>query len=276
MTKSRTRIILSACIVAVAFIVAFFSYNPAEEPAAAEVAEDQQTDVAFDLPEDPPPDDIGLEPDADGTDLGADAGEPVEESPPLYTTREDATIFDFADLPEADFIRGVWTVNQLIARYGAPESVKGNYFPGYDIVFTNVWLDDVYVAFWLRSAEDFSFYDDSLGENGFEAYDLGESDMDFELEVFALSFAKDTVEFPHGIRIGESTRPQIVEAYGEEPCFVFMEEPGHVDQIDYRYCFYDEQGEPEILGFGPGRIAFLFDENDVLSGAQVEYWLFDL
>ena len=218
-----------------------------------------------------------------------------------YSFADNPTIFDFAVLPEDAFPRGTWTVNQLIGKYGTPEKVWGYYMPGYEIVYVSVKFKEMGVGFYHHSAEDFSFYKEDL-ESG--EYDLDEKDETLGLTINALRIYDKDYQLPYGIRLYESTKAEIIDAYGEEPAYYWkddsevdwQEERFTVDLIEYFYMFLndnygivrdsdyvnaysqiDENGE---IVYEPyhinGMITYTFDENEVLSEFNVKWWVYDL
>ena len=60
----------------------------------------------------------------------------------------------------------------------------------------------------------FSFYKEGL-KGG--KYDLNESDKNIALLINSLRIINPEYELPYGIKLGISTKTQIISAYGEEP-----------------------------------------------------------
>ena len=233
-----------------------------------------------------------------------DISEPEIDADPYstpYSFADNPTIFDFAELPEDDYPSGTWTVNQLIAKYGTPERIWGYYMPGYEIVYVSVTYEKMGIGFYHHSAKDFSFYKEELE---FGEYDLDEKDKNLELMIHTLRIYDKDYPLPYGIKLYESTKAQIIDAYGEEPAYYWkddkevdwQEERFTVDLIEYYYMFLDdnyeivwnnyyvnayskidENGEFIIEPYPTnGMITYTFDENEVLSEFEISWWFYDL
>ena len=212
------------------------------------------------------------EPDEDESD---DAEVSVEE--------KNLTLFDFSELPEEDFPRGMWTVNQLAEKYGPYESIDSSYeryiefqypeFTGF--VFIKVIFKDVHVIFAAKEAKGFSFCReplDPITENFSEKCVLSEADKDIELEILTLTFYSELLEFPYGNKIGKSTKSDIIASYPEGS--VFQERVVQSDYYEniviFEYGFRDENGSlPEWSPQEFGWIAYYFDETDVLQSVYL-------
>ena len=277
---------------AIIFICIFISLIVFDGCApSVEIEEPANAEETLPLP------DIIDEPSDDSSD---DIPEPEPYSAP-YSFADNPTIFDFAELPEDKFPSGTWTVNQLIEKYGTPERIWGYYMPGYEIVYVSVTYEKMGIGFYHHSAKDFSFYKEEL-EHG--EYDLNEKDKNLELMINTLQIYDKDYQLPHGIKLYESTKAQIIKAYDEEPAYYWKEdtevdwkeERFTVDLIEYYYMFLndnyeivknvyyvnayskiDENGEMIIEPYPTnGMITYTFDENEVLSEFAISWWFYDL
>ena len=189
-------------------------------------------------------------------------------------TEEDPTLFDFAVLPERGFPRGSWSVNQIIDAYGPPEDITADYLEGYELVFVRVYYADVYISFFPKDLESFSFsgevYDSGMST-------LNENDKDIELEISSISIFDEDIMLPNDIRIGQSTKEQVVMAYREFPAYIFQSDEYDTNMIIYNYAFLDEEGEMDLEDAGlTGGISYIFDAGDVLRNVTIEWTFFDL
>jgi len=200
-------------------------------------------------------------------------------------------IFDFGVFPDDEFPRGYWSVNQLIDNYGIPETISAhyniNYMGGSHIVFVNVLFEGFGVYFEGEQAERFSFFDESI-EDG--SYVLSENDRDLGMEILYLQFIDVNTSFPHGIRIGETIKYQVLEAYPEDSAYIYqsagMSDSGEeykIDMVTFYYGFRDENGNlPEWVPppwnprFEIGNVDYLFDENGILISVTVQWRFFDI
>lgn len=194
------------------------------------------------------------------------------------------TIFDFAVLPEDDFPRGMWTVNQLISKYGEPKSVTSDPYFIITATFDNVqfMLKSVY-GYGAEELNMFSFYNEvkkavlekeSNDDEYFESlkFDLNEADKNLDLRVLNLLISDKTKEFPYGIRIGKSTKSQIVSFYP-----VDSGEYNYENEIRYIYGFRDEDGNlPDIMKTTYGGMSYLFDENEMLQEVSIRWLWFSV
>ena len=209
----------------------------------------------------------------------------------LYSYPTNYAVFDFAELSEDEFPRGTWTVNQLINKYGTPERVSAYYsskfMDAYRVVSVNVWFEGFGVYFDYQTPERFSFYNETI-ENG--PYALSESDQDLELAILDLVFVDTNVSLPYGIKIGQTTKSQVLEAYPAGSADIYQSagvfdsgEAYSVDQLNYFYGFRDEDGKlPEWVPppweprFEIGFICYSFDESEILTAVLVRWWNFDI
>ena len=189
---------------------------------------------------------------------------------PMHSSPGIPTVFSFEALSKMDLPRGELTVNQLINKYGPPQTVSGYYLEGYEIIYVKMFYYDKIVYFIPISADSFSLYDQSLEEG---EYDLGESDWNIEMEILSIRVFGEDVWLPYGFQFGETSKDQIIAFYGEEPAFVYEHEV-----IQYYYYDFDENGNlPEgVDAYGTGSISYLLDQNGVLNEMLVDWRYFDL
>jgi len=193
---------------------------------------------------------------------------------------KDPVLFDFSVLPKDDFPRGMWTVNQLISKYGNPRSIKSDPYFIITVVFdkVQVTLKTVY-GYGDEELQIFSFYNEiiqaesAIESNDYDSYnyfdllkfDLNENDKNIELRVINLSIVDNNIVFPNDIKIGESTRLQIINYYPVDS-WEYNDDRG----LYFSYDFRDENGNlPEYTGTH-GSIIYIFDENEFLI--EVSIW----
>jgi hypothetical protein len=182
-------------------------------------------------------------------------------------------VFDFSVLPEEEFPRGVWNVNQLISKYGDPVDVWAYYLDDYGIAFVRLTFSKMHVEFCFESAELFSFYKEDLEEG---RYELDENDKNLEIDILSLTFNNESTKLPYGITIGKTTKEQIIAYYPENTYYSWEDKEYVIDMIMYYYNFRDEKGElPEYTGL-EGGIAYMFDKNKVLNEVTIKWYYFDL
>ena len=210
--------------------------------------------------------------------LNTDIVEPDDDDSSALN-QEYPTVFDFAILSEDNFPRGMITINQLISKYGKPKSVKSDPYYIITVIFdeVRVTLKSVY-GYGDEELKSFSFFNDVIeaesemesNEYGYDyfdslEFDLNEADKNLELKVINLSISDKNQEFPNGIKIGESTKPQIISAYP-----VGSQDFYYTDGLLYWYEFRDTNGNlPEFSGTH-GSIIYMFDENEILR--EVSIW----
>lgn len=189
-------------------------------------------------------------------------------------------VFDFADLPEDDFPRGKWTINQLIDKYGVAESMIASYWPepGFESVSVEIFFENIHMEFWPLHVSCFSFYGEArepVPNSGYEEYELNEDDKNIELEVLASVYYDKDLEFPYGIKIGQSTKSEIIAAYPENAAAAYYGPSGKGDgQIDNSlwvyYGFRDENGNlPEFENPVGTSICYCLDEANVLQSVEI-------
>ena len=195
----------------------------------------------------------------------------MEEEIAVSPYEENPTIFDFSVLPEDDFPRGEWTINELIKKYGNPEEMIG----------TKQWNGGVHVrihfatlsVYFVRKPVEYFSFHEHADESG--DYELDESDKDIPLYIVALQMFDPSVQFPNGIKIGLTTKSQVVAAYQEESAS--QNKMDWIDLLVYKYTFYDEKGvlPTDIDERDVGEITFIFDENEVLSKVAIGWFYYD-
>ena len=189
---------------------------------------------------------------------------------------ESSVILDFAVLPEEDFPRGTWTINQLIDKYGETGMSVANYMPAYESVYVRIKFASIVVHFAKKDVTCFSFYKDSLEQGD---YDLDDNDRNLEMVIVALFMYDSKIEFPYDLKIGESIKSQVLEAYPTTITSSYQSENSdpYIDLISYSYAFF-EDGEKlsEGVYVDVGTVSYLFDESEVLNRVNIEWASFDL
>jgi hypothetical protein len=173
----------------------------------------------------------------EGADL-PDICDPEEDSEP---------VFDFSEFEEGLLPSGSWTIDQLLEQYGTPESIEAYYDPGSGLVEVSFVHEDIRVDFLPMPAERFSIYCEES-----DYFDLSDEDRNIEMEVSVVFLLNKNIEYPRGLKIGESTKADVLEAY-----------PDCDDGLKYLYGFFDEDGI--LTEKGGGIVEYLFDENEVLN-----------
>jgi len=206
----------------------------------------------------------------------------VDDCLPSYP--KDSALFDFSVLPEDDFPRGIWTVNQLINKYGNPTSIKSDPYFIITAIFdkVQVTLKTVY-GYGDDELQIFSFYkeiikaESAIDSNNYESYnhfdllefDLNEADKNIELRVINLLIVDKSIVFPNDIKIGESTKSQIINFYPVDG-WEYNDDRG----LYFSYDFRDENGNlPEYTGTH-GSIIYIFDEDEFLTEVSIWWYWF--
>jgi len=207
---------------------------------------------------------------------------------------ENPVLFDFTELPEDDFPRGLWTINQLVDKFGPHEHIEASRFisfydindnvnpPLTDVVFINVTFKDVYVGFIPKDTSCFSFFYREIYNEMHESREpdfdekcvLNESDKNIELEILKLTFYDKDLVFPYGIKIGQSTTADILAAYPEGSADIYKvrdkENDYFYSSVGFYYDFPDESGGlPEFDPPWHGGINYVFDESDLLQSVNI-------
>jgi len=200
--------------------------------------------------------------------------EPTKPDEPLE--KEPSEVFDFAEFPEEYYPRGIWTVNQLIDRYGAYEEVTANYVSAYERVFVIVVFMDMSIHFFPREANNFSFYEASLEDGD---YNLSTSDQDLALGILTLWVNDSSLTLPRGLDIERSTKTEVLNAYpkGTSRQYQSEGEAFYIDLVSYDYDFYDEdEYYPKRDDGMTGSVDYLFEESELLTRVNINWRYFDL
>jgi len=206
-----------------------------------------------------------------------------------YSYPHKQPIFDFAVLSEDVFPRGQWTVNELIEKYGTPDEVSALYVPHYKFVAINVHFSGFNVGFRKESPCFFSFYNEELEEEAYNyeienneiktyVFPLDEPDMDFQSEILGLQFEDENIIFPNNIKIGQSTKMQIMDLYPKKAAYKYKSEEYGTDLVSYAYAFRNEEGNlPDYYNnMAEGSIDYYFDENEILKSVGVQWFYSDV
>jgi len=177
------------------------------------------------------------------------------------------TIFDFTELLAVnDYPYGIWTVNQLIGKYGVPEDI----YAWYDDVLHDAGIKVCFVNTTInllpQSVQELSFYKEGL-EGG--EYCVNENDKDIELFVYSVHVVGNDNKLPRGITIGESKKEQIIAAYGERPYYEVYDQSCSSYSIRYRYDFLEEERREEVKELAYGSIIYVFNNKGALIQAMI-------
>jgi len=191
---------------------------------------------------------------------------------------EKKILFDFGELSEDGFPRGEWSINQLINRYGSYENIKSvriiadndNALPPLtDIVIIDVYFEDVFVRFAGIDTTYFYYYKEvqELVEYYYEEdFPLNEADKNIELEIVQLIIYDAQIEFPRGIKIGQSIKSDILAAYPEGSAYI------NKYDVCFDYDFLDGSGSlpewnphPQAHGF----VRYEFDDAYILKSVEI-------
>ena len=218
---------------------------------------------------------------------GADIEDGGEDPAFAYSLSKNPMVHDFGVLPEDGYPRGTWTVNRLIGKYGAPDDCLarfGRTFYDYERVSVSIGFPGLTIDFWHTDlVNEFTFYHEGL-EAG--EYVLAESDKDIEMEIFLLSITDPNAELPYGIKVRQSSRAEILDAYPEKDPYTYSDWEREEYFIMFNYAFYDEDGKvpddmpyldvPGSRIFQSGFIRYFFDESDILIFVEVQWWYSDI
>ena len=192
------------------------------------------------------------------------------EDPTYYQTESDV-IFDFAAELPGSIPRGAWTVNRLVEKYDVCERAEGQYRVGYAIVMPYAAFPGMHVSFEYTDPEAFAFFRDDLEEKEDRInYPFGPADMDLEMDVKTVCIISPDMELPRGLRVG-CTKAEVFAAYPESSGNIYVTEKS--DTVFYNHEFRDVTGAFDGMG---GWIAYWFDEDGILWGADIAYRYFDL
>lgn len=201
---------------------------------------------------------------------------------------ENQIVFDFAELPGEDFPRGMWTINQLIDKYGPYESIESNRViddyddilpPSIDVVIIKVSFTDIYIEFATKDTSFFSFYKEVQEPVEYpfdEECILSDADKNIELEILELTCYDRSLEFPYGHKIGQSSKTDILAAYpsGSANISQYTDKgTGKLyNEVYLDYDFRDETGNlPEWGPQSHGCISYKFDEADILKSVYIAW-----
>ena len=198
---------------------------------------------------------------------------------------QNSIIFDFDIFSEDIFPRGFMTVNQLIDIYGKPERTGASNHSGYVMIF--VEYKNMLITFVPEHMSTFSFYDDALKDEYVEegrSFELNEEDKNIELDIMSVRIISANILLPHGLRVGESTRKQVLDVYpidaGYQERDEWEMEDGSIAQIDWLFFYYgfrNEKGELPVLnarisdGIFFGEVMYSFDENEILKFVEITW-----
>ena len=179
--------------------------------------------------------------------------------------------FDFAEFPEEYFLRGVWTVDLLIEKYGElkeTEVLKDLFGTG--DIFIGLMFDLYSVLLTDPDIEKFSFTRESIvaGESV-----LDENDKNLELEIRQFNVSDANIQLPHDLQIGKSTKKDILDAYPDGTAMIYINEETGSDSISFYYTFSDENGDLPEWGKAAiiGGVSYNFDENEILTHVDIIY-----
>ena len=126
-------------------------------------------------------------------------------------------VFDFAELSGYGFPQGNWSINQLMDKYGTPEIKMESYWneQWYEAVTIEAIFQGMTVRFRPLIDSGFSFYNvgEPIQNINLEEFDLTENDKNIETKVFNLTLHKENQGFLYGIKIGQSTKTEVIAAY---------------------------------------------------------------
>jgi hypothetical protein len=165
---------------------------------------------------------------------------------------------EFGSTAPEDFPVGSWTVNKLIASFGAPDSVEGYYIETSDLIMVFLQYSNASVNFFPMDAYKFASYNDSIGDMVY--FPIDEKDWTIEMDLIGVSITGPGIALPHGIEIGSSTIDQIKEAYGEDPDYEWSDKELYCAQYDFPSS---NQG---------GLISYYFEASKELTSAMVMYF----
>ena len=186
-------------------------------------------------------------------------------------------VFDFAEIPEIESLRGQFSINRLIQKYGAPDEVYAHYLPYYSagLAFFVFIKEDIEISSSWIWVENLSFGEELLAgpkeELGKEKkyYDLTDTDKNFDFAVRYIKYFDNSVTFPRNIEIGVSTKKNVLDAYPPGTAYLYKSrgDDYYFNQIVYYYDFPDENPE---MTYGSGRdVRYNFDEEDMLVSVDV-------
>ena len=169
------------------------------------------------------------------------------------------------------FPRGKWTINQLIEEYGYPENIIAwsELYSGHRTVHINITYKYMDIIFRPFPISKFSFYSEGEGVSAFESeeYELDEIDKNLELDVFVINLFDAGLTFPHDIKIGQSTKSQILAAHPDD------DYDTNKNAVSYLYGFCDENGALQKQNpIWYGNVSYEFNESDILQAVSITWY----
>lgn len=197
---------------------------------------------------------------------GDERQDPPED--PLASGDGSQTVYDFTELGEDDFPRGEWTANKLIGKYGAPNELRTHYINEYSVVEVILKFESIEIWSLFADPVSFSFYNETA-ETG--NYSMDEKDKEVSFEVCGLAIHDPDARLPRNIKIGQSTKAQIIGSYPEKDPYTLRSNEYGYDLIAYDYAFFDAKGNI-LENNGVGDISYFFDDNEVLAYIEVNWF----
>jgi len=210
---------------------------------------------------------VGAESDITLTAVWRDDRQNSTEAPTVPV--EAPKVYDFAEFNEGDFPRGIWTVNQLADKYGAPKELRIHYAREYPFAEVIIRFENFEIVSQnILDPQIFSFFSDSAKTGD---YPMTEKDKNVEFEIQDLDVYDPDAKLPNDIKIGQSTKAQIMDVYKEENPYTYIDKETGQNMIAYEYAFGDENSNT-FEDNSVSDVAYLFDENEVLSHVNIR-WL---
>ena len=182
---------------------------------------------------------------------------------------EKQMIYDFAELNDEDFPRGIWTTNQIINKYGVIRELYIHYRREYHVGSLVLQLDQFELLSANEPADIFSFYNEDV-VTGY--YPMSENDKEVSFEIEGVTIYDTAAKLPRNLKIGQSTKAQVIAAYPEkDPDSSYIDQEYGYDSIMYVYAFFDEDGNM-YEGNNSGPLYYFFDKNGVLEHVEVFWW----
>jgi len=126
------------------------------------------------------------------------------------------------------------------------------------------------IKVWLRSDIDeaklFSISDEFIagaGNKGGKGFSLEESDKSLCLQVVETCFYNNIVEFPRGMKIGESSKQEVLDSYPPDSVgFLVTAGEDGKSEVIFHYNFRDENDK--LPDWYSCYVTYYFDENEIL------------
>ena len=179
---------------------------------------------------------------------------------------EKQMIYDFAELNDEDFPRGITTTNQIINKYRDIRELYIHYRREYNVASLVLQFDQIEVFSVNMEPGTFSFYNEDL-VTGY--YSMSEKDKEVSFEIEGVTIYDAAAKLPRNLKIGQSTKAQVIAAYPEKDPDSYISEK--YDLISYVYAFFDEDGNM-YEGNSSGPVRYHFDEDGVLEHFEVWWW----